>query len=981
MEQRTANREPHLSGRKYELAALWSQFEATTAGRLHVTLVAGEPGIGKTRLLHEVAGCAEQVGTLVLRGGASEAEGMPPYLPFLEALGGYIRTAPPEQLHTQADSMAAILATILPELPLRLGELAPSYPLPPEQARLRLYEAVGMFLSTIAVSRPLLLLLDDLHWADAATLDLLCHLAQHQATSRLCILGAYRSDELASHPALERSILDLTRSRQLTVLALGPLPEADVAELITALLGVPPHLTLSHLLWKQSEGNPFFLEELLRAWLETGVLTVTPSQANISSSPPASLPASISGLIRYRLARLPQEVLETLRPAAILGRTFASSFLAEVMGQDEELVEERLYASVQAGVLRSDPSERYTFSHDTLREYLYSGVTPARRRRLHGFMGRALEARLNQEDAQQLAQLAFHFAHSGDHIRGATYSQLAAAQAVRAAAPREAMHHYRTALDLLDQQDQRRGSLWLALGEAALTAGVEREAVQAFEAAQTWFTEKPDVVAAARAAYGQGRAWARLEDHAAAQAAFEQALTLLHEYSCPEQVKVLVDLGTLLAVSLGQHTEGVTHGQQALKLATELGDRRLEAMAHRVVGNLLVRGNDLPTGIPLLERALALAVVADDPAEAAECCACLTMTYFWSGQMQQMKESLLRRMELASRCQEPYQLRHLYPWLAACAACLGNFIEAEQWLAQAEAAITSLASPEPRAFLLQIRGLLAVLQHAYEGAEEHLAQAVALFRQMGPGVLTWYLPILGWVQLLLGKRQEALACLQETETLLFSQEPGTILTGNVVVYLAQMALLLEDRERIARYTTMLLPFQGLFLDWLVDRIVGELYTFQAAWSDAQTALGRAEATARREGLLHELARTQVAQSQLALAQGGRGSVARAHRLLEQALALCQEVGMHGQALAVQARLEQLPERSSFRTARSLPARLSSREVEVLRLVTEGLSNRQIAEELVLSEKTVINHLTSIFNKTGTDNRAAATAFAIRHGLA
>src|SRR5437588_11863188 len=169
-----------LVGRQRELTALWSRFEQTTAGRLHVTLVAGEPGIGKTRLLHEVAGRAEQVGGLVLRGGPSEAAGMPPYLPFLEALGGYIRAAPREQLRTQAGPMAPILATILPELAVVLGNLPGSYPLPADQARLRLYEAVGMFLASLTSAAPLVLLLDDLQWADPASLDLLRHVVRQQ---------------------------------------------------------------------------------------------------------------------------------------------------------------------------------------------------------------------------------------------------------------------------------------------------------------------------------------------------------------------------------------------------------------------------------------------------------------------------------------------------------------------------------------------------------------------------------------------------------------------------------------------------------------------------------------------------------------------------------------------------------------------------------------------------------------------------------
>jgi DNA-binding NarL/FixJ family response regulator len=163
--------------------------------------------------------------------------------------------------------------------------------------------------------------------------------------------------------------------------------------------------------------------------------------------------------------------------------------------------------------------------------------------------------------------------------------------------------------------------------------------------------------------------------------------------------------------------------------------------------------------------------------------------------------------------------------------------------------------------------------------------------------------------------------------------------------------------------------------------VGELSIFQAAWSEAHAALSWAEEAARKLGLPLELTFTQLAKAQLALAQGGRGAVAQARNLFEQALVQFQKLRMSEQALAMQARLEQLPERSSSRTARSYPAGLSSREVEVLRLVAKGKSNRQIAEQLVLSEKTVANHLARIFARTGTDNRAAAAAFAIRAGIA
>jgi predicted ATPase len=186
--------EPALVGRQRELDRLLHLFDESRTSRLHVVLVVGDPGIGKTRLLQEAARRAEQAGALVLRGGAFQADGMPPYQPFLEALGSYIRATPPAHLRETAGPMASVLATILPELSVALGELSPSYPLPAEQARLRLFEAIGMFLAGLSRTAPLVLVLDDLQWADSASLDLLRHMVRQQSTARLLILGAYRGE-------------------------------------------------------------------------------------------------------------------------------------------------------------------------------------------------------------------------------------------------------------------------------------------------------------------------------------------------------------------------------------------------------------------------------------------------------------------------------------------------------------------------------------------------------------------------------------------------------------------------------------------------------------------------------------------------------------------------------------------------------------------------------------------------------------------
>ncbi|HKW21050.1 MAG TPA: AAA family ATPase, partial [Ktedonobacterales bacterium] len=476
-----------LIGRQREMAQLQQRFADAVAGQMTVALVSGEPGIGKTRLLDEVAARAHAAGARVLHGAATEAEGMPPYLPFLEALGHHIRAAPPDELRAQTGANASILASLLPELHTRLGELHQTHALPPEQARLRLYEAIGALLAAIAQEQPLLLQLDDLHWADPATLDLLCYIAAQHRDSHMLILGAFREGEAAHELAFERFLVTLHRLRTLSVLPLATLPPADVSRLAQGYLGGSLEPSASRLLAHQGEGNPFFVEELLRSWVETGTLAhaepIGGSEGRWSITPAAAeaeIPSSILTLVRQRLIRLPADAVELLRTAAIIGRVFESALLAEITGSEPESVEERILVAVRAQLIRPIRPGAFAFAHDRVRECLYSDVTTARRTRLHTRLGRLLEARADLPDARHVADLAFHFTRSGDRERGVTYAWQAADSAMAAYAFEEAMAHYRDALELLDGADERRALLLLGLGDAAIAAGSERESMAAY---------------------------------------------------------------------------------------------------------------------------------------------------------------------------------------------------------------------------------------------------------------------------------------------------------------------------------------------------------------------------------------------------------------------------------------------------------------------------------------------------------------------
>ncbi len=971
---------PLLAGRHHELTVLLDRFKAAVAGHANVVLVAGEPGIGKTRLLEEGARLAGEEGAAVLRGGASEGAGMPPYLPFLEALGAHIRTAPLDQLRNQAGQAAPTLTSIFPELAMRLKKLPRAYTLPPEQARLRLYEAVGSFVAAIASLRPLVLICDDLQWADAASLDLFCHVPCHHPADRLLILGAYREEDAQANSALARAVDHLNRHRMLTTVILSRLSNEEIASLAASYLGSAVDPAASHLLYIHSEGNPFFAEELLRGWLETGGLARQGERWAVAPGfDPGRIPPGIVGAIHQRVGRLPPDVTTLLHTAAIIGRTFDLSLLAAAEDQPVDVVEERLLTACRAALLRTDRVGAYTFSHDKIRECLYTQVAPGRRQRLHEAIGLALEARDDREGASHLSALAFHFVRSGDRERGITHSARAAETALRTYAAEEAMAHYRAALGLLAPDDGRRAEILLGLGKAALLANVAAAAASAYETARAWGIRAGDLVTAARAAMGLGEAHIRSGAWQAALVAWEAAVALLENHPGPEAVRALASLATIEGF-MGQFTEGIRHAERALELARRLGDMLLECRALRSLGTLLMRVNKVAPGMQALEQALKLAASIDDPSEAAQCYFRLTVTTERMAELRRCREMSLAWLDSARRAHDPYQVLMAQAGLTRLAVTEGNWSQAEWLVAQVRPAVEHMANTEPLESLLKSQGRLAYLRGDYAAAEQEYSALEASFKK-SPEAMGREQGLLGLAQLAVGKRHEAQTYMVEQEALLAALEEGSMPTAPILASLATMALQMGDRERVLRYYPRLLAFQGQHHHFLVDRVLGAIETLRGDWPTAEAHLATAEAVARQEGFRPELPLILAEQGNLEVARGGRGSAMRARALLGQALRLFEELGMAAEAGRARERLRTLPRQPGEPDRLRYPAGLSGREVQVLRLVAAGRSNRQIAHELVLSEKTVARHLTSIYTKTATDNRAGAAAFAVHHGLA
>jgi serine/threonine protein kinase/tetratricopeptide (TPR) repeat protein len=473
-------------GREPELRQLQAAFDSAASGQGSLAVVIGEPGIGKTSICEQLATYATIRGGKTLIGHCYEEGSLSlPYLPFIEAMRSYALASEPDGLRKDLGSGADEVARIVSEIRERLHvEPSPANPADAEEERYRLFQAVAGFLRNAAMVQPLVIVLEDLHDADRGTLDLLVHLARNLGGTRLMVIGTYRDVEVDRAHPLSGTLAELRRGSNVTRVLLRGLTADEVQRMMNQLSGQEVPWRLAEAVHRQTEGNPLFIQEVLRYLVEEGLIKREEGRwRRASEDTPLELgiPEGLRDVIGKRLSRLSPETNTVLATAAIMGREFRLDVLERVAGQDDEdldaaLAEARAIAVVEE---RTAPggTVSYRFTHAFFRQTLYEETIAPKRIRLHQQVARALEAVYGRRLEEHAAELAEHYAYSSDPAdlgKAVEYGELAARRAMGVFAYGEAARHLEQALkvqEVLDPDDKARHcDLLLPLGDALLLA-------------------------------------------------------------------------------------------------------------------------------------------------------------------------------------------------------------------------------------------------------------------------------------------------------------------------------------------------------------------------------------------------------------------------------------------------------------------------------------------------------------------------------
>ena len=499
-------------GREDERTELRRLMEQAIAGHGSIVLIRGEPGVGKTRLAQELVLEARKHGMFDATGRCYEMEGAPPYIPYIEMLQQSQRRGP-EGFRIALGENAGEMAKILPELRQIYDDIPPALELPPEQERMYLFNSIREFLERVSSTLPLLQVLDDLHWADDATLILLQHIALHQDKMAVLTVATYRDIELDAARPFARTLESLVRQRLAHRIALKPLPEAGVEDMLRALTGQQPPAALVQAIYRETEGNPFFVEEVFQHFSEQGRLFDAEGhwRADLQFSE-IDVPEGVRLVISRRLERISEDCRTALTDAAVVGRDFSFELLQNLTDLDADALLDAIDEAERANLIVAADDlpvagdhaaqARFRFAHELIRQTLISGLSLPRRQRLHQRVAETMEQVYGKSAEAYAADMAHHLYQAGagaDPAKTARYLVLAGDQAFQAAAFGQALRDYDMAFTLQPDDDRAaRADLLYKRGLARRSLDRWDEALADWREAADAYERLGDAEAAAR---------------------------------------------------------------------------------------------------------------------------------------------------------------------------------------------------------------------------------------------------------------------------------------------------------------------------------------------------------------------------------------------------------------------------------------------------------------------------------------------------
>ncbi len=1007
MERRPADRQSRNSGsaavtpfigRQAEVGRLKASLSSAREGSPHIVLIAGEAGMGKTRLLREMRSTFEQEAS-VLYGRCYEDSSIP-YLAFIEVLRVCLEEHGREFQaleESDIDIISRLLGRGIDRAALPSGAAG-------EQQKVQLFLALTRLFLRISNSRPVVLIVDDLHWIDAPALELLAYVAfaviDHalRAAAPVLIIGTYRPGELEARTA--HAVDRLQREDACELLSLAGLPEPQVEQLIRGIGFARPSHQLVKAVSTATRGNPLFVQEAMSylkaadAITERGgylVTTVSPSELK--------LPEQVTDAISSRLHRLADDYRAVLTLASALGEAFEFSALEAISEHRNDRLLDALEEGVRQHFLTGDGAG-FRFAHPLIRHVLYTEASLPRRQRLHRDIAVQLEALYADSVEQHLEEIAHHLINSGplaEAPKVVEYCRLAGNHALSVYAWGDAAHYYEAALaatgspgfsarDIAELHYQAGFAYYRDMDAGpsqhhyALAAEGFRKAGDARGLCRTLIESARSQITIAAVPIGTLVEVQPILDALAALGEGDQEL----RGRCLQMISELY-------FHARQSEKAEEIGGQALEIAHSIRDDRLSAEVENSLALARMQSLRLQEALESQERSAVFARRVGDPwliggPLARQCSVLISL-----GRLGEAAEVAEEACAVTGSVHDWSEYSLAVAYRIAVAYHQGRFPEVEGSAAQGMVAAERSHYPWGPIIFLPTLAYIRCLTGAFEEAEDALAplsEAGRLFDDPGPSVRIMNVIYGGFVRAMAGDAQGAAESVRPVIATALRFAGNDLHSLPSFCALAEIACLADDADTAgACYEPVLFARErgAVFCpSWgfLTPRVLGLIAAITRSWDKAQTHCEDAIEIAAKARSRPELARACLDYARMLAARDRKGDLQQAAQLLTTASPLLADLSMEHLLNSANELAERLRAPAIPAPARAAyPDRLSSREVEVLTLVARGRSNQQIADELVLSPKTVARHVSNIFDKIRVDNRSGATAYAFERGLA